>query len=69
MNEVKKMQQEEDKFRKQMEDKHMTGVENEAILKAVWSQAWEYGHSSGFDSVEDFYIDLSILAKTIIEEV
>jgi hypothetical protein len=39
---------------------------NEATAKAIYSQAWERGHSSGYCEVINFTHDLIELAKRII---
>lgn len=37
--------------------------EDENLEAPVFSQAWEYGHSSGLSEVEIYYMDLSELVK------
>ena len=40
---------------------------NEAQHGAVYSVAWEFGHSSGFAEVEGYYGDFAELARKIID--
>lgn len=53
--------QKEDVFRKQMQDKYLS-LAPQKVADAVFTQAWEYGHSAGYEEVELYYSDLSSLA-------
>ena len=39
------------------------GLENHPKRDKLWSMAWEYGHSSGFYEVEQWYNELAELLK------
>lgn len=39
---------------------------NEAQHAIVYSQAWEQGHASGYEEVEDHYADLAEMARKLI---
>ena len=44
-----------------MANKH--GLKRDAKFGKAWRLAWDYGHSSGFSEVENYFDDLAELLK------
>jgi flagellar biosynthesis/type III secretory pathway protein FliH len=56
-----KRQRELDEFKDKLARTH--GLERDAKFEKAFALAWEYGHSSGYHEVENYFSDLVELIK------
>lgn len=50
-----------DTIRARLEKEH--GIEKHPKASDLWSLAWEYGHSYGYQEVESYYCEMAELLK------